>query len=95
MDFPHYNQGKLARTGGGGRGGSAQSNGEVMLSAAVAGCLKTSCPSTDLTLSGAISFYTASSPQGFAPWGVGGEEQRVSSLLPPNKQLNGGGHEEV
>lgn len=75
MDFPHYNQGKLARTGGGGRGESTQSNGEVMLSAAVAGCLKTSCPSTDLTLSGAISFYTASSPRGFAPWGVGGKSR--------------------
>ena len=65
-----------------------------MLSAAVGGCLETSCPSTDLNLSSAISFYTASCPQGFAPWG-GREEQRVPTLLPPNKQLNGGGHKEV
>lgn len=47
-----------------------------MLSAAVGGYLETSCPSTDSTLTSAISFYTASSPQGFAPWG-GGEEEWV------------------
>jgi len=51
------------------KGGTAQSNAEAMLSAAVNGYLETSCPSTDLALRYAISFYTASSPQGFAPWG--------------------------
>lgn len=56
------------------RGETAQGNGEELPSAAVSGCLETSCPSTVLTPSAAISFYTAFSPQGLTP-GVEGKSR--------------------
>lgn len=46
-----------------------------MLSAAMDGCLETSFPSSDLTISDVISFYAAFLLQGFAPWGGGKSRQ--------------------